>query len=280
MKKVLCSFVISVLLFGACKEEAPLNKIVKADEILNLEYGSNPRNKMDVYFPDERLANSKVILFIHGDTWYKGEKSNYTDLAKFYRDRGYVTATMNYRLAAPGEADLHSARLDDLNKVVELISSKAQEWNILPNNIGIVGIDAGAYLGLLYSYTYDKKSRIKAVVSLAAPVNLADLHAKNSDAQALEGYFESSLKSSTTTPQQASPLFLINSSSAPTLIFHGKRDQVVPYKQALDFKLKLDEFKVKNKLIAYEETGHEVLTLNLMASFLGEVDSWFKANLK
>ena len=80
--------------------------------------------------------------------------------------------------------------------------------------------------------------------------------------------------------QKATPLYQVKPSSKPTLLFHGKMDNVVPVKQAKDLKAKLDQFDIPNKLVVYEDTGHEVLSLDHMASFVGEVELWFKDNLK
>lgn len=280
MKIFLYGLIIFLILIGACTKERSLNKSIKAEEILNVEYGTDPRHKFDIYLPEERTVKTKVIVFIYGSTWLKGDKRHFTDLAKFFRDKGYAAATINYRFTNAGGNNVYSAQVNDLGKAIDFISSKTSEWKISPDAFGVLGAGTGAHLGLLYTYGYDTNNKVKAVVSMAGQTNLMDLVNETSEKAAVEYYVGTSLQVNPMAYQQASPVFHVKASSKPTLLFHGKLDTIVPLKQVIALKAKLDEFNITNKLIIYEDTGHEVLSLNHMASFLAEVDLWFKENLK
>ena len=46
------------------------------DRRVNLAYGTDPRQKLDVYTPHMAL-NRPVVIFWYGGSWQKGNKSNY-----------------------------------------------------------------------------------------------------------------------------------------------------------------------------------------------------------
>ena len=59
-------------------------------------------HEMDIYTPDgDTEINRPVILYMHGGSFYGGDKTS-TDCVDFCESmakRGYVTASLNYRLA-------------------------------------------------------------------------------------------------------------------------------------------------------------------------------------
>lgn len=280
MRNFLYCSVISLMLMGACKKDAPLDKPVKVTEILNAGYGPDPRNILDLYLPEERTKETKVILFVHGDKNFCGDKSKFTDLAKFFRDKGYVTASINYRVKNGNEQSILPLQMLDLGKAISFLSSKASELNFSPENFGILGTSGGAYISLLYTYKFNQDNKVKAIVSMAGPTNLMNLISESSELSGLDHYLGESFQANPMAYKNASPVSYVKPSTRPTLLFHGKLDRVVPEEQAVELKTKLDEFNVSNKLVIYEDTGHEVLNLNNTAAFLGDVDSWFKGKIK
>ncbi|HXH98808.1 MAG TPA: prolyl oligopeptidase family serine peptidase [Sphingobacteriaceae bacterium] len=295
MKRLAFSLLVfSLILIGACKKDTPLEKPINIQEIMNVEYGPDPSQKLDVYFPETRTAKTKTIVFVHGKSWHEGDKSRFTDLAKFFRDKGYATVTINYHLVHHSASTAHNSantlnhvnstvqhhQVNDLGRAIDFLVSKAVEWKISPENFGIVGDDTGAHIGLLYTYGFNTKNKVKAVVSMAGPTNLTDLINEDSNNSSIECFVGSTLQANPTAYRNASPIFHVKSTSKPTLLFHGKRDNIVPEKQARDLKAKLDEFQIPNKLVVYEDTGHEVLNVNHLASFVGDVELFFKENIK
>jgi dipeptidyl aminopeptidase/acylaminoacyl peptidase len=280
MRNVLCGSVISLMLMGACKQEAPLDKPVKITEILDAEYGPDPRNKLDIYLPEVHTKETKVIVFVQGNQFFSGDKSKFTDLAKFFRDKGYATATINFRVKNVDEQSIQTLQVNDLGRAIDYISSRANELNISSNNFGVLGTSAGAYISLLYTYKFNIENKVKAVVSMGGPTNLAELINEGSKLPAIDWYIGCSIQNNPALYKNESPVFNVKSSTKPTLLFHGKLDQIVPEDQAIQLKSRLDAFNVKSKLVIFEDTGHEVLNLDHTASFLADVDLWFKENIK
>lgn len=285
MKKVLLITFVLALSFGSCAKMDTVKltdeKPVSAQQMLNVSYGSHVRHKLDIYLPAGRTSSTKVIVLVHGGSWVEGDKGSMADLAKVLQSKGYACASINYRLTNTPENNIHPAQVNDLGAAIDFISAKAGEWKISPDKFGVLGTSAGAHVGMLYTYHYNDDNKVKTVVSMAGPANLTDERNINPQMRTVvEWLIGTTIEANRTAYEQASPITFVASSSKPTLIFHGKKDVVVPQHQSADLKVKLDQFHVKSKLVLYDEAGHEVINAGNTAGFLAELDGWFKENLK
>ena len=63
---------------------------------------NNNAHEMDIYTPDgDSETNRPIILYMHGGSFYAGSKSmtDCIDFCETMAKKGYVTASLNYRLA-------------------------------------------------------------------------------------------------------------------------------------------------------------------------------------
>jgi acetyl esterase/lipase len=275
--------ILLFLISTGCKKSSEVVKepVLKSEDLLEVRYADHPQNSMDIYLPAQRNSATPVILFVHGGFWFEGDKSMFTDLAKYMRDAGYVSANINYRLTHTAENNVHPAQVNDIAKAIGFLKSKASEYKISPSAYALLGASSGAHLALLYTYQDNRDNLVKTVVSMAGPANFADPRNANPlQAQVLEWFIGSSFQSNPTAYVQASPITHVSSTSKPTLIFHGKLDVVVPSQQSIDLKAKLDQFNVPNKLIVYDNLGHEFAGTDKSPAFLAEIESWLSLYLK
>ena len=281
-KSILSGLLFFFIISIGCKKAADQSEAtLTSRDLQNVSYGNHVRNSLDIYLPERRDAKTPVILLVHGGSWFEGDKSAFTDLAKYWRDKGYAAATMNYRFTNTPEKSIHPAQVNDIAKAIEFIGSKSAEWKISSDKFALQGASAGAHLSLLFAYKYDTANKVKAIISMAGPTDLtATGSAGIAQAQVVQWLIGSSYQANPSAYAEASPISHVTSNSKPTLLFHGKKDMVVPYQQAVDLKNKLVQFGTVHKLVSYEDTGHEVINVNYMASFLAECDNWFKLYLK
>ncbi|MEO8796030.1 MAG: alpha/beta hydrolase [Daejeonella sp.] len=283
LNKLYWSLTIIICLISACQKS---NIVVNAEkleskDILNAKYSEHELNTIDIYLPADRTTETAIILFVHGGFWYEGDKSMLTELAKYYRNQGYVTANLNYRLAHNAENNVHPAQINDIGKAIGYLNSKAQEYEYSPSKMALLGASAGAHLALLYSFQKDPQQHIKAVVSLAGPTNFTNLQTVSFlQSQVLEWFIGSSYQNNPSAYAEASPVNYVNKNSPPTLMFHGKLDLIVPVKQSQDLKVKLDQFQVPNQLKIYENQGHDLTGIDTDKEFLNTINSWLTAYLK
>ncbi len=80
------------------------------------------------------------IIVIHGGGWSAGSKEDHDDLTWNLAGRGFVAATINYRLAP---AHLFPAQIEDAKCAVRFLRAHAADYGIDPERIGAVGFSAG-----------------------------------------------------------------------------------------------------------------------------------------
>jgi acetyl esterase/lipase len=113
-----------IIFISSCKKDDGTEQDMSVT-MLNVSYGSNAQQKMDVYLPGNRsTTKTKVIIMIHGGGWNTGDKTDFNEYVDSLkkRDPSYAIFNINYRLAiAP---DLFPAQEQDVKAAIEFINSK------------------------------------------------------------------------------------------------------------------------------------------------------------
>jgi acetyl esterase/lipase len=103
---------------------------------------------LDVYAPAkaERLP---VMVFVHGGGWSGGDKGNAAcgaEKARWFNARGWVYASVNYRLSP---AVVHPAHAKDVARALAFVHGNAARWGGDPDRVFVMGHSAGAHLAAL-----------------------------------------------------------------------------------------------------------------------------------
>jgi acetyl esterase/lipase len=99
-----------------------------------------------VFLPPKEKATGAAVVIApgggHREMWVKHEGEN---VAEWLRDRGIAGIVLRYRLARePGSPyKIAEHALQDGQRAVRLVRSKATEWNIHPDRVGMMGFSAG-----------------------------------------------------------------------------------------------------------------------------------------
>ncbi|WP_119080416.1 alpha/beta hydrolase [Chitinophaga alhagiae] len=64
----------------------------------DMAYGPDARQKMDVYLPSARSANTPVVVFLHGGGFVAGDKADLHAQMQSFSAKGYAVLNVNYRL--------------------------------------------------------------------------------------------------------------------------------------------------------------------------------------
>jgi len=168
------------LLYVGCSSDSDVEtpvvepEVVEAYEAFNVSYGADDHQVFDIYLPENRTTSTKMVILIHGGSWVLGDKSDMdlikTLLLASHPDVGIIN--MNYTLADAENPPI-PMQTDDISAVVEYISSEKSTL-IMSDNIGFIGLSAGAHLSLLWSYAYDTNNQVDMVCSIVGPVNFTD----------------------------------------------------------------------------------------------------------
>ncbi len=102
------------------------------------------------HFPKELKTTSIQIIYSGGG--YNSNDPNGFEVApmrRFLNDKGMTVVTMKYRTPRPKGLDKHTTAWQDLQRAVRIVRSKAVEYGLNPNMIGIMGSSAGGHLTLM-----------------------------------------------------------------------------------------------------------------------------------
>ncbi|MFC4263527.1 prolyl oligopeptidase family serine peptidase [Ferruginibacter yonginensis] len=273
---ILCT----TLMLAACgKDESTgsipqTNNNVVATSLLNVAYGTDAAQKMDIYLPANRnTASTKTIVLIHGGAWSSGDKADFNSFVDTLKRRlpTYAIANINYRLAAAPATNTFPTQEQDVKAAFDFIASKSNEF-IISNKTVALGASAGAHLALLQSYKYNSNNNIKAVVDLFGPTDMTAMY--NDPASPLAPSSSIALllngtpASNATLYNSSSPINFVTSSTIPTIIFHGgSSDFLVKTSQSTALRDKLVQNNITVQYTIYPNEGHGWTGSNLIDTF-------------
>jgi acetyl esterase/lipase len=110
---------------------------------LDVPYGKDPKQRMDLYFPTAKATSAPVLLFLHGGGFREGDRKQYGYVGEPFAKHGIITVVASYRLT-PGFK--HPAQPDDAKAIVAWIHKNIARHGGDPNSIYISGHSAGAIL--------------------------------------------------------------------------------------------------------------------------------------
>lgn len=290
--KLIFNFFAVCFLFSlglsSCKKDsiavATSNPAIKIDTF-NLAYGTNAQQKLDMYLPANRIDSStNVFVMIHGGSWSAGDKSDlnpFVDQIKAGLPT-YAIVNINYRLATTFGTNLWPTQFTDVKAAFDYVVAQASYYHYNPNKIVVYGESAGAHLAMLKAYQANTDKRVKAVIDVFGPTDMAGLY--NFQTAISKPLFELFMGGDPTANPivytNASPLLSVTSTSPPTIIFHGDSDKVVPYDQSDKLNIALQTAGVIHEYTLYPGEGHgQFNTTNLIDAYTKAL-AFTKAHVK
>ena len=144
---------------------------------LDLAYGSDPKQVLDLYLPEGEVSNAPVFLFLHGGGFREGDKAHYGSIAEPFVNRGVITAVASYRLTGSGAH--YPAQSDDAKSTVKWLFENISQYGGNPENIYVGGHSAGAILsadiGVNLAWLAEMgmpKEILKGIVPVSGPYDL------------------------------------------------------------------------------------------------------------
>jgi acetyl esterase/lipase len=233
-----------------------------ADLRPDLAYGPLSGESLDLCIPKGAVTARPGVLLIHGGAWSGGDKGMYDDFCRQLAEHGFVGAAMNYRLApaAPWPAQLVDAQL-----AVRWLRASAGQFALDPARLCAYGDSAGGQLAVYLgsdaaihpgdeaALHADQSSKASCVVDAFGPVDLTLQGATSLQQSILRTLFGgATLAGDPAAYRDASPLFLVSPTSAPTLIIQGTRDTLVPPSQSQALKAALQSAHVPVQYVSYD----------------------------
>ncbi len=235
-----------LFLFASCSKSdpggTPAPTPVAASTSLNVAYGTDALQKMDIYLPANRTTTStKVIIMIHGGAWIAGDKADYAGSIDSLKKRlpDYAIFNINYRLAVPGfpSTNVFPTQETDVKAAIDFIYSNHATY-LVSDKFVLLGASAGGPTDMVAMYNdYPAGSANQIGIGIlmsGTPASNATLYASSSP-----------LTYATTT------------NACPTIIFQGSADAIVnATTQSLALKTKLTTATIASEYYLYAGLGH------------------------
>lgn len=237
---------------------------VPAPETVVVKRVGDQEVKLEYFRPAgvTRGERRPAILWIHGGAWVGGTTEATTPHARYFAERGMFAANMVYRLARPGKVTVAEC-LADCRSAMSHLREHAGELGIDPDRIAVAGDSAGGHLAAALGTLPDGdvSSRPNAML-LYNPI--VDMTEGDWIRYAVGGEALANKKSSLPAGQEQvalarslSPIFHIKARQVPSIILHGRADQVVPVSQAERFAVASQAAGNRCERVIYEDNiGH------------------------
>lgn len=144
--------------------------------VQGLAYGAQPRERMDVWFPENTPAGQRlpVIVWVHGGGWIGGSRANVTPYAQILAGRGFATVGLDYSLA-PGAR--FPTQVQQLDAALSYLAAHADALHVDPDRIVLAGDSGGAHIAaqLAAAVTDPSTAAAMGVTPAVQPDQLAGL---------------------------------------------------------------------------------------------------------
>ncbi len=216
---------------------------------------------LTVFRPERPNGSAMLLIPGGGYRWAVLDKEGY-DVARIFAASGTTCFVLRYRLPADGWAAGPDAPLQDAQRAIRLIRSRAADYGVDPKKIGVLGASAGGHLAGLASArtdaTYaatdaaDALSLRPDLTVLMYPVaTMADPHVHAGSRTHLLGETPSSERIAAYSLERMNWL-----GAAPVFLLHAIDDVSVPVENSLQLLTTLKAAAVPTEAHLFQEGGH------------------------
>jgi acetyl esterase/lipase len=256
---------------------------------------------MDIFTPTGK-SNGRGIINVISGAWHsdRGKIRDHERAQTFdiLCRKGYtVFAIRPGSVSKFGVSDM----LAHINDGIRWVKDHAQQYEIDPEQLGLMGASAGGHLACLAAVTAVdgngdaansakiNGTQVKAVAVFFPPTDFLDFNGKAADARSADGLgqlvrrlaFPHGLGDVTDVAitqslTQISPARLVTPQAPPFLLIHGDADPVVPLQQSERMLAALKQAGVPAELIVKSGGGHPWFTIHEEVQVLAD---WFDKQL-
>ena len=254
----------------------------KEDVIYGRKFGT--ALTMDVFTPKAN-ANGLGLIYVVSGGWFSDHNSINAGFTEPFTSRGYTVFAVVHgsqpRYTIPEV-------VADMKRAVRFIRTHAKEFHVDPDRLGVYGASAGGHLSLMLGTSSDNgnpaskdpvdkaSSRVAAVACFFPPTDFLD-YGKPGEHALGRGTlinFQAPFEFQELDPSRRvfvpivdeaerlnigraiSPVYHVTKDDAPTLIYHGDKDFLVPIQQSELFGEKYRGVDIPFKLVVKPGAAH------------------------
>jgi len=224
--------------------------------------GEEPKDipTLTPFLPEQGSATGAALVICPGGGYGHLAPHEGAGYARFFNEHGITAFVLKYRLGSDDYR--HPSMMNDAARALRIVRSRAVEWGLDPDRIGIVGSSAGGHLASTLMTHYDTgdptaTDPIERVSSrpdlgiLCYPVISMDTLTHRGSRQNLLG--------ADPAPEWVELLSnerQVTSNTPPCFVWHTVEDKSVKVENSLEFAAALRRGGVPFELHLYEKGGH------------------------
>jgi len=215
---------------------------------------------LTVFLPEKNNACGAAIVICPGGGYGGQAQHEGKDYALWLNAHGIAGFVLKYRLGTSGYH--HPAMLHDAARALRTVRTRAGEWGIDPNRVGIMGSSAGGHLAstLLTHFDAGDKNSADAIERVSSRPDLGILCYPVITMQTgTHGGSKKNLLGTNPSPELVLLLsneLQVTSNTPPCFIWHTADDKAVPVQNSLDFAAAMARAKVPVELHVPEHGPH------------------------
>jgi acetyl esterase/lipase len=191
--------------------------------------------------PAEKHTGTSVVICPGGGYRILAIDKEGEEVAAWLNTLGVTGIVLKYRIPAREGQPKHQAPLQDAQRAISLVRTRAKEWNLNPARIGILGFSAGGHLSATAATNHDKRHY--------APIDAIDQASCRPDFAVL--VYPAYL----TDGNQLSPEIRVNESTPPVFFVHAGDDRISS-ENSIQMYLALKRHGIPAELHVYASGGH------------------------
>jgi acetyl esterase/lipase len=217
--------------------------------------------ELKIFLTENPGKNASILILPGGGYSHLSVEKEGRKVAKWANSLGLNAFVLHYRLPSDEiMEDKSLAPLADAQQAMRLVRNKAKDWNLNPDQIGVLGFSAGGHLAASLSTRFEEKIAsedqgisarpdfsilIYPVISMMNEFthkgSQESLLGKNADEDLLRKF---------------SNEYLVSAQTPPSFLVHATDDKAVPVENSLEYYKALKENNVPVEMHVFEDGGH------------------------
>lgn len=231
--------------------------------------------KLHVFEPLGHTNSDRRSAFVifHGGGWTGGAPRRTYPFADYFRQRGMVAISAEYRLLKKSSDVTVFDCVRDGRSAIRFLREHAEDSGVDPAKIVVAGCSAGGHVAA-GTALFDGVDEDSDNTDISPSPNALILYYPVIDTSS-EGYGQKKIGRSW---QELSPLHHVRKNLPPTIIFHGTADTVTPYAGARSFDEKMRRAGNDCRLVSYQDGvhGHVIFDLALFRRTLEQTSEFLQ----
>ncbi|MDH5398789.1 MAG: alpha/beta hydrolase [Cyclobacteriaceae bacterium] len=207
------------------------------------------------YFkPTKKTSDAAVIICPGGGYKILAIEHEGTDIARWFNAQGITAFVLKYRLPDASIMENKSmGPLDDVMQAISLVKKKATEWDLNPDQIGVMGFSAGGHLAASASTLLSGSAATRPAFSiLVYPViSMIDSIGHKGSRVNLLGLNPSNDKIRSFSPDEQ-----VNENTPPAFLVHSSDDTAVKPDNSIRYFQALQRQGIPGELHIFNKGGH------------------------